>query len=72
MQLFVVNTENGSVVDIPRLQPEGSTSSTSSCGIHTISVSNERKYLAAGGADPTHLAIYELPELQPLAIGEVL
>ena len=70
-QLFVVNTENGSILDIPRLRLEDSDRSVLSCGIHAISVSDERRYLAAGGVDPTHLAIYGLPELQPMAIGEV-
>lgn len=70
-QLFVVNTVNNSIFDIPHLKLEGLDSATTACGIHAISASNERTYLATGGADPTHLAIYSLPELQPLAIGKV-
>lgn len=62
---------DSSIIDIPRLQLEGSDNTTTSCGIHTISSSDEQQYLAAGGANPTHLAIYGLPEMQPLAIGEV-
>ena len=71
LQLFVVNTATDSLLDIPRLRLEGSASISTSCGIHTIGASEERRYLATGGADPTHLAIYGLPEMQPLAIGEV-
>ena len=70
-QLFIVNTENDSTIDIPRLQLDRSDNTATSCGIHTISTSEERKFLATGGANPTHLAIYGLPEMQPLAIGEV-
>lgn len=70
-QLFIVNTVNNSIIDIPRLKLEGSDSTSTSCGIHTISTSDERDYLATGGANPAHLAIYGLPEMQPLAIGEV-
>jgi WD repeat-containing protein 40A len=69
-KLFIVNTVNDSTIDIPRLQLDRSDNTATSCGIHTISTSEERKYLATGGANPTHLAIYGLPEMQPLAIGE--
>ena len=71
LQLFVVNTATDSLLDIPQLRLEGSASISTSCGIHTIGASEERRYLATGGEDPTHLAIYGLPEMQPLAIGEV-
>lgn len=70
-QLFIINTVNNSIIDIPRLKLESSDATSTSCGIHTISTSHERDYLATGGANPTHLAIYGLPEMQPLAIGEV-
>lgn len=71
LQLFIVNTVNNSIIDIPRLKLESSECTSTSCGIHTISTSDERDYLATGGDNPTRLAIYGLPEMQPLAIGEV-
>lgn len=46
-------------------------SSTNSCGIHSVKISPGGGYIATGGRNPNYLAIYSLPHLLPLALGEV-
>ena len=72
MQLFVIDISDGRWLEIPRLsRPSALASSTASCGIHSISVSPGRQYVATGGHHPNYLALYHLPHILPLALGEV-
>ena len=71
-QLFLIDIKDGNKWEIPRLCTSGPVpSSTTSCGIHSISISPGGEYVATGGQNPNYLAIYSLPQILPLTLGEV-
>ena len=71
-QLFPIDLGDGRKLEIPRLSKAGAVpSSTTSCGIHCVSVSPGGDYIATGGQNPNYLALYSLPHILPLVLGEV-
>lgn len=69
-KLYVVDVTSGKRVLIPCLgSPPVSTGSRSTCGIHNVCCSPSHEWLATGGANPNHLALYHLPEFQPISLG---
>ena len=72
LQLFLIEISDGSMLEIPRLSNAGPVpSSTPSCGIHSISISPGGDFVATGGHNPNYLAVYNLPQIRPLTLGEV-
>lgn len=53
------------------LSPSLSPAPQITCGIHSVCCSPNQEWLATGGTNPNHLALYHLPDFQPVALGTV-
>ena len=68
--VYDVNTRH--MDQIPSLQSsENSFPSDSDCGIHAIEINPSRTLLATGAKNASDVAIYRLPTLDPILVGEV-
>lgn len=71
-RLMILDTKTKKLLELDNLR---STSATHPplddlCGIHGIAVNPSRTRLATGASNPNDTAVFELPSLEPLCVGE--
>ncbi|XP_074599022.1 DDB1 and CUL4 associated factor 12-like protein [Brevipalpus obovatus] len=70
-KLIVLDLTNGKTFLIPNLKSSGySEPAKENCGIHCIQINPSRTLLVAGGEYPNDIAVYRLPTLEPVCVGE--
>ncbi|RWS00275.1 WD-repeat protein-like protein [Dinothrombium tinctorium] len=70
-KVMLLDVKTGKIFRIPSLKSSAlSKPPENSCGIHSIEINPSRTLLATGGDNPNDIAIYKLPTLDPLCVGE--
>ncbi len=72
LQLMVYDVNTRHTDQIPSLQSsENSIPPETESGIHAIEINPSRNLLATGAKNANDLAVYQLPTLDPICVGEV-
>lgn len=70
-KLIVLDSENGKLCQIPSLQSShASPPPENHCGIHALQMNPSRTLLATGALHSNDTAVYRLPTLDPVCVGE--
>lgn len=71
-QLLVIDVLTREQMIIPMLHGSPYSVMPQACaGVHDIAINQSRTLLATNGENPNHLAVYRLPTLDPVLLGEV-
>lgn len=72
LQLGIIDVYTSKIHLIPTLKTNSPKSRTHSCcGIHSIELNPSKTLLATGAENPNDIAVYKLPTMDPVCVGEV-
>lgn len=71
-KLMVMDVSSKKIDQIPSLQSsENSVPPDSECGLHSIEINPSRTLLSTGARNSNDVAVYRLPTLDPICVGEM-
>uniref|UniRef100_U3KPL5 DDB1- and CUL4-associated factor 12 beta-propeller domain-containing protein n=1 Tax=Oryctolagus cuniculus TaxID=9986 RepID=U3KPL5_RABIT len=70
--LFVLDVYSGQITRLPLIRDMVPTVAIAQlgCGIHSLELNPSKTLMATGGENPNSLAIYHLPSLEPMCLGD--